>query len=199
MAADNKSLGKFMLDGIPPAPRGMPQVEVSFDLDTNGILTVKALEKTTGKEQSIRIEGSTGLSQADIDKMKADAEAHASDDAKRKELVDAKNTAEQLVYTAEKALKDAGDKVPGDVAADVNAKITELRTAQGGEDLAAITSASAALSAALSKVGEAMMQGQQQEGGMPPEAPSEQRKQHTTPEEAATDADFYEKPDPENP
>jgi molecular chaperone DnaK len=199
MAADNKSLGKFMLDGIPPAPRGMPQVEVSFDLDTNGILTVKALEKTTGKEQSIRIEGSTGLSQADIDKMKADAEAHASDDAKRKELVDAKNTAEQLVYTAEKALKDAGDKVPGDVAADVNAKITELRTAQGGEDLAAITSASAALSAVLSKVGEAMMQGQQQEGGMPPESPSEQRKQHTTPEEAATDADFYEKPDPENP
>jgi molecular chaperone DnaK len=199
MAADNKSLGKFMLDGIPPAPRGMPQVEVSFDLDTNGILTVTAKEKTTGKEQSIRIEGSTGLSQADIDKMKADAEAHAADDAKRKELIDAKNGAEQLIYTAEKALKDADDKVPGDVAADVNGKITALKTARDGEDLAAITAASEALSSALSKVGESMMQGQQQEGGMPPESASEQKKQETTPEEAAKDADFNEKPDSENP
>src|SRR5204863_3181420 len=91
MSADNKSLGRFMLDGIPPAPRGMPQVEVTFDVDSNGILTVKAKEKTTGKEQSIRIEGSTGLSKDDIERMKADATAHEADDAKRKEIVEARN------------------------------------------------------------------------------------------------------------
>jgi molecular chaperone DnaK len=198
MAADNKSLGKFMLDGIPPAPRGLPQVEVSFDLDTNGILTVKAKEKTTGKEQSIRIEGSTGLSQADIDKMKADAEAHAADDAKRKELVDAKNGAEQLIYTAEKAVKDAGDKAPADVVTEVNEKVAALKTAHEGDDIAAINSASEALSSTLSKIGEAMVQANQQEGGMPPDSASEQKKQETTPEEAAKDADFNEMGDTEN-
>jgi molecular chaperone DnaK len=157
MALDNKSLGKFMLDGIPPAPRGLPQVEVSFDLDTNGILTVKAVEKTTGKEQSIRIEGSTGLSQADIDKMKADAETHADADAKRKEIVEVKNLAEQMVYTAEKAIKDAGDKAPEDVVTEVNEKIAGVKKANEGEDLGLIKSASEALSAAMSKIGEAMM------------------------------------------
>ncbi|KKW45075.1 MAG: Chaperone protein DnaK, partial [Parcubacteria group bacterium GW2011_GWA2_56_21] len=103
MSADNKSLGKFMLDGIPPAPRGLPQVEVTFDVDASGILTVKAKEKTTGKEQSIRIEGSTGLSKEDIEKMKADAEAHAADDLKRQELVEARNIADQTIYAGEKA------------------------------------------------------------------------------------------------
>jgi molecular chaperone DnaK len=163
MANDNKSLGKFMLDGIPPAPRGLPQVEVSFDLDTNGILTVKAVEKTTGKEQSIRIEGSTGLSQADIDKMKADAETHADEDAKRKELVEVKNLAEQMIYTAEKAVKDAGEKAPAEVITEVNEKIATLRTAREGEDLEAIKSASEALSTTMSKIGEAMMKGSEQE------------------------------------
>jgi molecular chaperone DnaK len=188
MAADNKSLGKFMLDGIPPAPRGLPQVEVSFDLDTNGILTVKATEKTTGKEQSIRIEGSTGLSQEDIDKMKADAEAHATEDAKRKELVDAKNTAEQLIYTAEKAVKDAGDKAPADVVTEVNEKVAALRTAREGEDLAAISSASEALSASLSKIGEAMKKANPESGT------AEQPPQ----DEGPKDADFSEKPEGEN-
>ncbi len=164
MASDNKSLGKFQLEGIPPAPRGMPQIEVTFDLDTNGILTVKAKEKTTGKEQSIRIEGSTGLSSADIEKMKQDAEMHAAEDEKRKELAEAKNLAEQMVYTAEKAVKENGDKVDAAVVTDVNEKIAALKTAREGESVDAIKSASEALSSALSKIGEAMMQQQNTAG-----------------------------------
>ena len=191
MAADNKSLGKFMLDGIPPAPRGMPQVEVSFDLDTNGILTVKATEKTTGKVQSIRIEGSTGLSQADIDKMKADAEAHADEDAKRKELIDSRNMGEQMAYSAEKAIKDAGDKAPAEVVTEVNEKIAAVRTANAGEDLAAIKAASEALSTSLSKIGEAMMAAQKTAGEQTPPAAGGA-------ETPPTDAEFTEKP-PETP
>ncbi len=190
MANDNKDLGKFTLDGIPPAPRGMPQVEVSFDLDTNGILTVKAKDKTSGKEQSITITGSTGLSQADIDKMKADAETHADEDAKRKEIIEAKNLAEQLIYTAEKALKDAGDKAPADVVTEVNEKITALRTAREGDDLAAITTASEALGTSLSKIGEAMQKAQAEQGTAE-SAPAE----GTAPDAAATDAEFTEKPE----
>ncbi len=182
MATDNKSLGKFMLDGIPPAPRGMPQVEVTFDVDSNGILTVKALEKTTGKEQSIRIEGSTGLSQADIDKMKADADAHAGEDAKRKETIEAKNLAEQLIYTAEKAVKDNGEKAGAEVVTEVNEKIDALKKAREGEDLEAIKSASEALSASLSKIGEAMMKDQKKEGEPAPAA------------DGSVEADFKEAP-----
>ncbi len=181
MSADNKSLGRFMLEGIPPAPRGMPQVEVSFDVDSNGILTVKAVEKTSGKEQSIRIEGSTGLSKEDIEKMKADADAHAGEDAKKKELIDAKNLAEQMIYTAEKAVKDNGEKAGEDVVTEVNDKIGLLRSAREGEDVAAITAASEALSASLSKIGEAMMKNQ----------PTEEQ---PAPEAGATDAEFTEKP-----
>jgi len=188
MSKDNKQLGRFQLDGIPPAPRGMPQVEVSFDVDSNGILTVKATEKTTGKEQSIRIEGSTGLSKEDIEKMKADAEAHAGEDEKRKELVELKNVGEQLAYTAEKALKDAGEKVPEDVKTEVTEKVTALRTTLGGEDKDAITSASEALSASMSKIGEAMQNSQQASDD------SQQGSADASPaEEAPKDADFEEK------
>jgi molecular chaperone DnaK len=190
MAADNKSLGRFNLDGIPPAPRGMPQIEVTFDVDSNGILTVKAKEKTTGKEQSIRIEGSTGLSKDDIEKMKADAEAHAADDQKRKELIEMKNAAEQLIYTAEKALKDAGDKAPAEVVTDANAKIAELKTAREGDNVDTIKYAMDTLSTSLSKVGESMMKdqgaapgGAAEAGGTPP--PENQ---------GPTDAEFTEKP-----
>ncbi len=186
MSADNKSLGRFMLEGIPPAPRGMPQVEVSFDVDSNGILTVKAVEKTSGKEQSIRIEGSTGLSKEDIEKMKADADAHATEDAAKKDLIDAKNIAEQLIYTAEKAVKDAGDKAPADVVTEVNVKIAALKTAREGDDLSAITAASEALSTSLSKIGEAMMKNQQES------APAEGGE--SAPDTGATDAEFTEKP-----
>lgn len=188
MSIDNKQLGRFMLDGIPPAPRGMPQVEVTFDVDSNGILTVKAKEKTTGKEQSIRIEGSTGLSKEDIEKMKADAEAHAGDDEKRKELIETKNIAEQLVYIAEKALKDAGEKVPEEVKTEVTEKIAALRTAHAGEDKEAIMKASDELSASMSKIGEAMSS-QQSTDGSGQEKPTE-----TPQDDAPKDADFEEKP-----
>jgi molecular chaperone DnaK len=189
MANDNKDLGKFMLDGIPPAPRGLPQVEVTFDIDTNGILTVKALEKTTGKEQSIRIEGSTGLSTADIEKMRQDAEMHAVEDAKRKEAVEAKNLAEQMIYTAEKAVKDNGDKVDAAIVTEVNEKIATLKTAREGDDMEAIKNASEALGQSLSKIGEAMMQKEQSAP-----AGDASSTDQTPPEAGATDAEFTEKP-----
>ncbi len=189
MSADNKSLGKFMLDGIPPAPRGMPQVEVTFDVDASGILTVKAKEKTTGKEQSIRIEGSTGLSKEDIEKMKADAEANAAEDEKRKELVEVKNVAEQSIYAAEKAIKENGEKAGAEVVKEVEDKITDLKSVKDKDDLAAIKSATEALSTTLSKIGEAMMKNQP--AG---EAPKEGGDQ-TPPEAGATDAEFKEKPE----
>ena len=121
LAGDNRTLGRFILDGIPPAPRGMPQVEVSFDIDANGILSVKAKDKSSGKEQSIKIEGSSGLSKEEIEKMKKDAETHA-DDAKKKEMVEAKNLAEQLIYTTEKALKEAEGKISDEIKNGVEQK-----------------------------------------------------------------------------
>lgn len=159
MAADNKSLGRFILDGIPPAPRGMPQVEVTFDIDANGILNVSAKDKTTGKTNSIKITASSGLSKDEIEKMKKDAEIHNADDQKKREAVEAKNVAEQIVYTAEKALKDAGDRVPADVRKMVEDKIADIKTVKDGGDVAKIKSATEALSAELSKIGEAMSKG----------------------------------------
>ncbi len=156
MATDNKSLGRFILDGIPPAPRGVPQVEVTFDVDANGILQVKAKDKTSGKEQSIRIEASSGLSDEDIKRMQADAEAHADEDSKKKELAEEKNIADALVHTAEKALRDAGDKVGEDVKKEVEEKIASLKSARNGDDSAAIKSATQALSDTMMKIGEAM-------------------------------------------
>ncbi len=186
MSADNKSLGRFMLDGIPPAPRGLPQVEVTFDVDSNGILTVKAKEKTTGKEQSIRIEGSTGLSKDDIERMQKDAEANVAGDEKRKALVEAKNMADQMIYAAEKAIKENGEKAGAEVVAEVQNKISDLKAVKDGEDLEKIKSATEALSSTLSKIGEAMMKDQPKapaDGGQPPpDAPP------------ATDAEFKEKP-----
>jgi molecular chaperone DnaK len=161
MAADNKSLGRFNLDGIPPAPRGVPQVEVSFDIDANGILTVKAKDKTSGKEQSIRIEASSGLSDAEVKKMQADAEMNAEADRLKKELIEAQNGADQMVYAAEKALKEHGDKVSEDIKKNVQEKIDALKTARTGSDTAAIKSASDALSTAMSAIGEAMQKAQQ--------------------------------------
>lgn len=194
MSADNKSLGKFMLDGIPPAPRGMPQVEVTFDVDASGILTVKATEKTTGKEQSIRIEGSTGLSKDDIAKMQADAEAHAADDEKRKEIVEAKNIAEQVVYAAEKAVKENGEKAGPEVVKEVQDKIEDVKTAQKGDDAARIKSATEALSSTLSKIGEAMMKDQQAAGAAESQ-PQAGEGEQKPPESGAgpTGAEFKEK------
>ncbi len=156
MANDNKSLGRFVLDGIPPAPRGVPQIEVIFDVDSNGVLKVTAKDKSTGKEQSIKIEASSGLTEADIERMKKEAEEHAGEDAKKKELIDARNLAEQMVYTAEKALKDHGDKVSTEIKDDVTAKITTLNDVKSKDDLAAIKSATEELSTSMQKIGEAM-------------------------------------------
>ncbi len=156
MANDNKSLGKFVLDGIPPAPRGMPQVEVTFDVDSNGVLNVTAKDKSTGKEQSIRIEANSGLSEDDIERMKREAEEHATEDAKKKELIDVRNGAEQMVYTAEKAMRDHEKEIPEDVKTEIQDKIKAVNEAKAGEDKAVIDSATTALSTSLSKIGEIM-------------------------------------------
>ncbi len=188
MSTDNKSLGKFMLDGIPPAPRGLPQIEVTFDVDASGILTVKAKEKTTGKEQSIRIEGSTGLSKEDIEKMKTDAETHAADDEKRKELVEARNTADQAVYAAEKAIKENGEKAGAEIVKEVQDTIDALKTARASEDPSTIKGATETLSATLSKIGEAMLK--QQQAQTPPASGTDGQ---TPPESSGpTDAEFKE-------
>ncbi len=156
MASDNKSLGRFILDGIPPAPRGIPQVEVTFDIDVNGILNVKAMDKASGKAQSIKIEASSGLKEEEIKKMQQDAELHAEEDKKKKEIVEIKNTAEMIIYTAEKALKDNEGKIPADVKDAVNAKITALRGVKDSTDAEAIKKATEELSSEMSKIGEAM-------------------------------------------
>ncbi|HLD51539.1 molecular chaperone DnaK [candidate division WWE3 bacterium RIFOXYC1_FULL_40_10] len=163
MAADNKSLGRFMLDGIPPAPRGMPQVEVTFDIDANGIINVSAKDKATNKVQKITIQGGTGLGKDEIEKMVKDAEAHASEDKKRKEQVDARNVADTLCYTAEKALKDAGDKVPADVKSSIESKVKDIRDVLQTADVETLKSKTEALSSEIQKIGEAMYkQGQEQ-------------------------------------
>ena len=168
MAHDNKTLARFILDGIPPSPRGMPQIEVAFDIDANGVLSVKAKDKATAKEQSVRIEASTSLSKEEIEKMKKDAELHAEEDRKNRELVETKNTADTLVYTAEKALRDAGDKVPADVKSDIEAKIKELASIKSGDDVSAIKRASQELSTAMQKIGELLYK-QGGEQNPPPE------------------------------
>ncbi len=154
MAADNKSLGRFILDGIPPAPRGIPQVEVAFDIDASGILTVTAKDKATGKTQNIRIEASTGLSKDEIERMKKDAELHAEEDKHKKELIEARNLADSLVYTTEKAMKDAGAKLTDDDRKPVLEKIDALNQVKNGDDLDGIKKATAELSEVAQKIGE---------------------------------------------
>jgi len=154
MAADNKTLAMFRLDGIPPSPRGMPQIEVSFDIDVNGILSVKAVDKASGKSQSVKIEASTALSKEEIERLKQEAAKFAEEDARKKELVEVRNQAETLAYTAEKALRDAGDKVPADVKSAVEAKVAAVKQAQSGEDKAVIEKAVAELSAEMQKIGQ---------------------------------------------
>jgi len=156
MAQDNKSLGQFVLDGIPPAPRGLPQVEVTFDVDANGILSVKAKDKATNKEQSIRIEASSGLSDADIERMRKDAEANADTDKKKVELVEARNMADQAVYGAKKALSDNKDKIPAELETSINEKVAAVEAKKTSEDVAEIKAVAEDLSKELSKVYEAV-------------------------------------------
>ncbi|MBI5254534.1 Hsp70 family protein, partial [Candidatus Falkowbacteria bacterium] len=156
MATDNKTLGRFMLDGIPTAPRGVPQIEVKFDIDANGILNVSAKDKATNKEQHITITSTTGLSKDDIEKMKKDADLHAEEDKKKKEQIDLKNQADTVVYTTEKMLQESGDKVPADIKKELTDKVEELKKVKDGTDFDAINKKLEEINQVAMKAGQAM-------------------------------------------
>jgi molecular chaperone DnaK len=192
MAADNKLLGQFDLVGIPPAPRGVPQVEVTFDIDANGIVNVSARDKATGKEQQIRIQASGGLSDTDIEKMVKEAEEHAADDKKRRELVEARNHADSMIHTTEKSLSELGDKVSSTDKQSIEKAVADLREAMNNDDVDAIKAKTQALSQASMKLGEAIYRASQAEGaGEGGDAGATER-----PEEKVVDAEF-EEVDPE--
>jgi len=153
MAQGNKTLGKFILDGIPPAPRGVPQIEVTFDIDANGILNVTAKDKATGKSQSIRIEASTGLSKEEVEKMKKEAEVYAEEDKKKQELIEAKNVADNLVYTTEKSLRESGDKISAEAKKEIEAKVESLKKVKDEDNIEEIKSKTSELSQAVQKIG----------------------------------------------
>jgi molecular chaperone DnaK len=163
MARDNKTLGRFMLEGIPPAPRGIPQIEVSFDIDANGILNVTAKDKATGKSQSVRIEGSTGLSKEEVERLRKEAEVHAEEDRRKKELAETKNQAEALIWQSEKSLRELGDKVPADLKTRLEEKIKALKEIKDREDISAIKQTSQDLAMALQEIGKGMY-GKPEEG-----------------------------------
>jgi molecular chaperone DnaK len=186
MASDNKLLGKFILDGIPPAPRGVPQIEVSFDIDANGILNVSAKDKGTGKEQSIRIESSCGISDEEVERMKKEAEAHAEEDKKKKETIQAKNSAETLVYTAEKTLKDNEDKISEEIKNEIKEKTEALKKAQEGNDLEDIKKKTEELSSSVQKAGSEIYKQKEQK---PEEKDEEKKEDDNKPE----DGEYKEK------
>jgi len=164
MSADNKSLGRFTLDGIPPAPRGIPQVEVTFDIDANGIFHVSAKDKATNREQKITIQGASGLSDEEVEKLRKEAELHAEEDKKKKDLIEVKNQADNATYIAEKTVKEAGDKANTDDKKQVENKIAELKKIKDGDDTEAIKKAINDLNSAIQKVGAAMYEGQANQG-----------------------------------
>lgn len=159
MAADNKLLGEFDLVGIPPAPRGMPQIEVTFDIDANGIVTVSAKDKATGKETNITIRSSGGLSEADIQKMVQEAELHAQKDQERKALIDIRNNADTTIYSIEKSLGEYRDKIPAEVASEIEAAIADLRKEMASDDIEQIKARLDAANKAVSKIGQHMSGG----------------------------------------
>ena len=182
MASDNKTLGRFMLDGIPPAPRGVPQVEVTFDIDANGILSVSAKDKGTNKEQKITITASSGLSKDEVEKMRKDAELHADEDKKKQELIETRNVADTMVYTTEKMLKESGEKISADDKKQIEEKVAALKAVKDGDDVDAIKKASEALGEVAQKVGAAMYQQQTPPAGdtqTPPTA--EEKKEEKAP------------------
>jgi molecular chaperone DnaK len=194
MATDNKSLGRFILDGIPPAPRGVPQVEVTFDIDASGILNVKAKDKASGKEQSIKITGSTGLSKEEVDKMTKEAEAHAKEDEEKKEKIETRNQADALIFTAEKSLKDGGDKVPADIKSQVEEKIKALKDILDSGSKEDIEAKTKELSDTLQKIGDAAYQ-QGQQAQTEPEIEKEEKEGKTEDsEEEKKDKKDDEKP-----
>lgn len=195
MSADNRSLGRFILDGIPPAPRGMPQIEVSFDVDANGILNVTAKDKASGKANSIKITASSGLSKEEVEKMKQEAAKHETEDKSKKDIVEAKNIAEQLIYTSEKALKDAGDKVPADTKKAIEDKVAALKSAKDAAipDLAAMKTATEALSAEVQKIGQYMNQQTNDKSQNPNDKSNPNDKGGQGGEGEVKDAEFKEK------
>ena len=199
MAGYNKTLGRFELVGIPPAPRGIPQIEVAFDIDANGIVNVSAKDMATGKEQSIQITASSGLSQEEIDKAIRDAEQHAEEDKKKRELIDARNAADSLIYTTEKSIKDLGDKVDDDTKAKVETGVADLKKAMEGDDVEEIKRASEALSQTSHKLAEAMYQqaaqtgeGQSGDAGADPTGSGSDKGTGAGVDEDVVDADFEE-------
>jgi len=190
MAEDNKVLGRFMLDGIPPAPRGIPQIEVSFDIDANGILSVSAKDKGTGKEQKITIQASSGLSDEEVEKMKSDAETHAEEDKKKKESVEVKNVADTMVYTAEKMLVDGKEKIDESEAKNVQEKIDALKAVKDGDDIEKIKSVSEELTKVAQEVGAKMYQAEQAEAAS--QQPADQEPGEKAEGEDVKDADFEE-------
>ena len=190
MAADNKTLGRFMLDGIIPAPRGVPQIEVSFDIDANGIVSVKAHDKGTGKEQKIVITASSGLSKEEVEKMQRDAEAYAEEDSRKREEVETKNAADTLAYTAEKTLRDQGDKVPAELKQETEGKIAALRSALQSGDINEVRRTMQELSEILQRVGAAVYQ----QAGPPPgeETPGEEPSGEKPPDEGTVEGEFRE-------
>ena len=193
MASDNKVLGQFDLVGIPPAPRGVPQIEVTFDIDANGIVNVSAKDKGTGKEQQIRIQASGGLKDEDIDKMVKEAEQFADEDKKRRADAEAKNQAESLIHSTEQQLKEHGDKVDDALKAEIEAAVAEARTAVEGGDAEAMTSKSEALAQVAMKLGQAIYEKSQAEGGADATAASSEAGAEEAPaEEDVVDAEFSE-------
>src|SRR5690606_30483424 len=192
MAADNKMLGQFDLLGIPPAPRGVPQIEVTFDIDANGIVHVSAKDKATGKEQSIRIQASGGLSDTDIDKMVKDAEAHAAEDKKRRELVEARNQAEALIHGTEKSLSEnAAIPAVAAIKGEVETAIANAKTAIGGDDLEAVQAATTALTQVAMKIGEAVYTAKGGAAGVEGEQPASPEEKPAGSDDVV-DADFEE-------
>ena len=192
LAKDNRSLGRFILDGIPPAPRGVPQVEVQFDIDANGIVNVRAHDKGTGREQRITIQASSGLSKDEVERMVHDAESHAEDDRRRREEVEVRNEADNAAYTAEKTLRDLGDRIPSDLKSDVDSKIADVRAALGTDDIERMRSAKDALQQAMYKVSEQIYAAGS--GGASSEGQGEQPNEGGPSDDDTVDAQFKEEP-----
>ncbi len=184
MADDNKSLGRFILDGIPPSSRGVPQIEVSFEIDANGILQVSATDKATNKKQSIRIEGSCGASDEEVEKMRKEAETHAEEDKKKKDLIELRNQAEALIYSCERTLKDAKDKIPAEAVKEIEGKVAELKKAKDSDNIEEIKRESDELSSAIQKIGAELYKNQQGQAGQ--SQPEQDKKDKDKPEEGET-------------
>ena len=192
MAKDNKTIGKFHLDGIPAAMRGVPQIEVTFDIDANGILNVSAKDKGTGKEQSIRIEASSGLSEAEIKRMKEEAAANAESDAKEKERVDKLNHADAMIFQTEKQLKEMGDKIPADKKSAIEGALAKLKEAHKAQDIAGIDAASNELNTVLQAAAQDLYNAQAQAGAQAQPGAEQAQHQSNNNDDHITDVDFEE-------